>query len=261
MNVCTSEITVTGSEYLAAMAVRASDRRARSAFQSLALDVAGPAATVFDFGAGPGTDARFYAEQGLRVAAYDIDPGMSAFFAEYCRDLIRDGRIEFHTGSYQEFLARRASYQQRFDLVTANFAPLNLITDLRELFACFAVMTRPGGGVLASALCPYFLGDLRYGWWWRNAHRLLRDGHYGLPGMQGIIVRRSLGDFSRQCVPHFVLQDVFAAPTAVSLSTRGYAEPTGRGLACLRLATCQFMFLLFRKPARRSMPHANDLFV
>lgn len=222
-----SETTVTGAEYLAAMTARASDRRARATFQSLALDAAGSQATVFDFGAGPGVDARFYAEQGLRVAAYDIDPGMSAFFNDYCQDLIRDGRIELHTGSYQDLLACPTAWRGRFDLITANFAPLNLITDLRELFVCFASMTRPGGGVLASVLNPYFLGDLRYGWWWGNAYRLLRHGHYSLPGTQGMIVRRSLADFSRQCAPHFVLQE-----------------------ACLRLIACRFMFLLFRKPAR-----------
>lgn len=255
-----SETTITGAEYLAAMTARASDRRARAAFQSLVLDAAGPAATVFDFGAGPGIDARFYAEHGLGVAAYDIDPGMSAFFAEYCQDLMRDGRIELQIGSYQDFLARRASCHGRFDLVTANFAPFNLITDLRELFACFASMTRPEGGVLASVLNPYFLGDLRYGWWWRNARRLLRHGHYSLPGAQGMIVRRSLEDFSSQCAPHFVLQRVFAAPTVVPLSTRGYAAPTGRGLTCLRLTACRFMFLLFRKP-RSSTAHGDDLFV
>jgi SAM-dependent methyltransferase len=238
-----SEITVTGADYVAAMSVRASDRRARAAFQSLALHAAGPAATVFDFGAGPGIDARFYAEHGLRVAAYDIDPGMSAFFADYCRDLIRDGRVELHIGSYQDFLAGPSFWRERFDLVTANFAPLNLVTDLRELFACFAVMTRRGGGVLASVLNPYYLGDLRYGWWWGNAYRLLRDGHYGLPGAQGMIFRRTLEDLSHQCAPYFVLHDVYA--------TGGYAAPILRGVAGLRLTASRFMFLMFRKRTRQ----------
>jgi SAM-dependent methyltransferase len=247
-----SEIAVTGAKYLAAMTVRASDRQARAAFQSLALDAAGSSATVFDFGAGAGVDARFYAERGLRVAAYDIDPGMSAFFAEYCGDLIRDGRIELHTGSYRDFLAGPSSSRERFDLITANFAPLNLIADLHELFACFAAMIRPGGGVLASVLNPYYLGDLRYGWWWGNAYRLLRHGHYSLPGVQGVIVRRSLEDFSRQCAPHFVLQEVFAGARAA---------PVHRGLMSLRLTASQFMFLLFRKPDVALTSLANDLFV
>jgi SAM-dependent methyltransferase len=236
-----SEITVTGADYLAAMSVRASDRRARAAFQSLALDVAGPAATVFDFGAGPGIDARFYAEHGLRVTAYDIDPGMSAFFADYCRDFIRDGRVELHIGSYQDFLARPSFWRERFNLVTANFAPLNLVTDLRELFACFAAMTRPDGGVLASVLNPYYLGDLRYRWWWGNAYRLIRHGRYSLPGAQGMIVRRTLDDLSRQCAPHFVLHDVYAMG--------GCAAPNLRGLAGLRLTASRFIFLMFRKRA------------
>jgi len=42
------------------------------------------------------------------------------------------------------------------DLITSNFAPLNLIEDLPELFEKFHALTGPGGRVLASVLSPVF---------------------------------------------------------------------------------------------------------
>ena len=59
-----------------------------------------------DFGAGPGIDARFFAERGFTVDAYDVDPRMRDFFADHCRDLIDSGRVTLDGSAYREFLAR-----------------------------------------------------------------------------------------------------------------------------------------------------------
>src|SRR5271155_3547134 len=88
----------TGSEYFDYITRVESDRRARSAFQDLVLRIASPGAALFDFGAGPGIDARFFAQRGFTVRAYDIDPKMCEFFAEHCRDFIEDGRITLERG-------------------------------------------------------------------------------------------------------------------------------------------------------------------
>lgn len=221
----TNDLLITGHEYTRAMTARRSDRRTRTAFQQLALETAGPHGTVFDFGSGPGIDARFYAEHGHTVSAYDIDPRMCDFFAEHCQVQIRSGCIHLHRGSFPDFLTGRvASPAAPFDLVTANFAPLNLIGELEPTFARFARLTGPNGAVLASVLNPWFVGDLRYGWWWHHVPQLMRRGHYRLPGAQGWIVRRTVADFSRQCTPHFHLHRVLCTPLS------------------------RFMFLLFRKP-------------
>lgn len=204
---------------------------------------------LFDFGAGPGIDARLYAERGYTVAAYDVDPQMRDFFAAYCRDLIDEGRVVLESGGYREFLARpKMGGVRGIDVVTANFAPLNLVADLQELFAKFHELTGPGGRVLASVLSPYYIGDMRYGWWWRNLLRLWREGRYSVQGAQAPIVRRRLANFAAQCEPYFALKRVYRG---LPPSRRRGAAPIdvsgGAGCAGLRVSGCQFMFLLFEK--------------
>src|SRR5215470_3820163 len=143
--VCAAKDIVAGAEYVSAINARASDRRYRAAFQSVALTLAPPGAAILDFGAGPGLDARVYAEQGRRVYAYDVDARMCDYFQGYCRELISAGTVS---------------------------------------------LTRGHGLVLASVLSPYYAGDLRYGWWWRNLIRLAREGRYFVPGAQARICRR-----------------------------------------------------------------------
>ena len=95
-----------GAEYVRAIQQHESDRRAREAFQSLALSHVPPGGTIFDFGAGAGIDARFFAERGLLVRVYDNDFRMRRYLTQTCRDLIDAGRVVPETGEYSDFLAR-----------------------------------------------------------------------------------------------------------------------------------------------------------
>jgi SAM-dependent methyltransferase len=241
-----------GKDYLEAITALQSDRRARSAFQDLVLRTASPGAALFDFGAGPGIDARFYAERDFTIEAYDVDPAMCEYLSMHCREFIQAGKITLVRGSYREFLARNAVRNDRgIDLVTANFAPLNLIGDLQELFAKFDALTGPEGIVLASVLSPYFIGDLKYGWWWRNAARLWRDGHFSVPGGQGPIVRRRLADFAAQCAPYFTLERVYRGlPPSSTQDTIGVNMARNGRFAWRHVTMCRYMILLFRKRAR-----------
>ncbi len=243
---------VTGVEYVKQITALESDRRTRSAFQKLVLSIAPRGGTVFDFGAGTGMDARFYAEHGLTVAAYDVDPRMCEFFGEYCRDFIDAGRVTVDCGSFRDFLARKSPEDGlEVDLVTSNFAPLNLIADLRELFAKFHALTGPDGKVLVSVLSPYFVGDMRYGWWWRNAFRLRREGHYSVPGSQAPIVRRRLGEFAAHSAPYFTLKRVFPGlPPIWARNSSGVDASGGARYAWLCTIRCLFMFLLFEKSSQ-----------
>jgi SAM-dependent methyltransferase len=242
----------TGADYVEAITALESDRRTRSAFQDLVLRIASPGAALFDFGAGPGIDARFYAERGFRVGAYDVDPGMCEYFSVHCREFMESGQVALESGSYREFLTRKAGDEGgRVELVTSNLAPLNLIDDLGDLFAKFHDLTAPNGKVLASVLSPYFVGDLKYGWWWRNSLRLWRDGHFSVQGAQGPIVRRRLADFAGQSAPYFALKRVFPGlPPAWARRGNGVDLSGGVGHAWLQLTTGRFMFLLFEKRAR-----------
>jgi SAM-dependent methyltransferase len=240
---------VTGARYVEQITALESDRLARSAFHDIVTKIAPPGGALFDFGSGTGIDARFYAERGFKVAAYDVDAQMCEFFADHCRDLIESGRVTLHAGDYRDFVANmQPGGAGCIDLITSNFAPLNLVGDLRELFAKFHALTRPEGRVLASVLSPYFLGDLKYRWWWRNSLRLFRTGHYAVPGTQAPIVRRRLDDFARQSAPYFTLKRVFRGlPSSNRRGAEGLDASSNALHAGLHVSTCRFMFLLFER--------------
>lgn len=241
--------TPAGAEYVNQITAQESDRSTRSAFRDLVLSIAPPGAALFDFGAGPGIDARFFAERGFTIDAYDVDPRMREFFADHCRDLIDSGRVSLDGSAYREFLTRGiADSRRRVDLVVSNFAPLNLVDDLRELFAKFHALTGPQGKVLASVLNPCFIGDMRSRLWWRGAPRLWRDGELFLPGPQAPYYRRLLANFRTVSAPHFRLSRVFRGlPPARAGHSNGIDLQRDGRFAWLRIARCRYMFLLFEK--------------
>ncbi len=259
MSTRTAAQIITGARYVEQITALEADRRARSAFLNLVTKLASPGARIFDFGAGPGIDARFYAQRGYLVAAYDVDPGMCEFFAAHCREFIDAGRITLNCSSYRDFLAcPTCAVDGHVDLVTSNFAPLNLIDDLRPLFARFHTLTSPGGRILASVFSPFFLGDLKYRWWWRNLPRLWREGHFSVQGTQAAIVRRRLGDYALQSAPYFTLQRVFRGLPSRAQRDLAGIDVGGGPRGALRLSTCQFMFLLFERRPARSALSASD---
>lgn len=242
--------THTGAVYFQRITAREVNRRVRERFQELVLRLAPPGARLFDFGAGPGIDARFFAERGFSVEAYDVDPEMCEFFATYCRELIDSARVTLDRGDYREFLSRNGTLSGHpADLVISNFAPLNQVDGLPELFAKFHALTAPTGKLLLSVLTPYFIGDLRTRWWWRNALRLWRAGHVSVrTGSAPPHTRRRLADFRAASRPYFELTRVFPG-----LSIDPGRQPDGIDVtrthrsAWLHLARSQFMILLFEK--------------
>jgi SAM-dependent methyltransferase len=244
--------TLTGAAYFQRITSREVNRRVRSTFQEIVLRLAPPGATLFDFGAGPGIDALFFAERGFTVDAYDVDPAMCDFFAVHCREFIDSGRVTLDRSGYREFLARKTPAGGRLaDLVISNFAPLNQVDELPELFAKFHALTTPTGKLLLSVLTPYFVGDMKTRWWWRNVPRLWCTGHVSLrTGGAPPHTRRRLAEFRASSLPYFELTRVFPGlsfdparqPDGIDVSR------TGRS-AWLHLARSQFMILLFEKRA------------
>jgi SAM-dependent methyltransferase len=247
--------THTGAVYFERITAREVIRRVRSAFQDLVLRLAPPGARLFDFGAGPGIDARYFAERGFAVQAYDVDPKMCEFFTVYCREFIDSGRVTLDCRDYREFLTRQsAGAGHPVDLIYSNFAPLNQADELPELFAKFHALTGPTGMLLLSVLTPYFIGDMRYRWWWRNAPRLWRAGHFSVDaGTAPPHSRRRLADFSALSAPYFRLTRVFRGqPPTWSRHAHGIDVSRGGRYAWLPLATSRFMFLLFEKRDQRA---------
>ena len=241
---------ITGETYFKRIMQRECNRRARAHFLELALQLVPPGALLFDFGCGPGIDARFYAERGYTVAAYDVDPKMCEFCSGHCRDHIDAGRVRLEVGEYRQFLAgRAASTAGRVDLVVSNFAPLNQIDDLGELFEKFHALTHPGGKVFVSVLSPYFVRDARRLWWWRSVPLLWRRGERFFPGGRAPPhYRRTLSNLAASSLPYFKLVRVFRGlPPRLGRQARGIDVSGGLGSAWLRLATSEFMFLLFHR--------------
>jgi SAM-dependent methyltransferase len=242
--------THTGWVYFERITSRQVNRRVRATFQELVLRIAPPGATLFDFGAGPGIDARFFAERGFSVDAYDVDPKMCETLAVYCREFIDSGTVTLDRSSYREFLARETPAAGRFaDLVISNFAPLNQVDGLPELFAKFHALTTPAGRLLLSVLTPFYLGDMRSRWWWRHAPRLWYTGRASVrTGGAPPHTRRRLADFCASSSPYFELTRVFPG-----LASGPQRQPHGIDVArpgpgaWLRLARSQFMILLFEK--------------
>ncbi len=250
MSTSAPQLGLAGAEYFQRIQRQESNRRMRLAFQDLVLTLAPAGARLFDFGAGPGIDARFFAERHFTIHAYDVDPRMCEFFATHCREFIDSGRIRLDGGDYREFLARKTpEAERRADLVISNFAPLNQVDNLNELFAKFHALTGSNGRVLASVLTPYYLADMRTRWWWRSAPSLWLDGRVFVPGGTAPPhTRRRLADFGRHSLPYFTLTHVFPGlPPSRRQRSRGIDLRGRSRSAWLRLATSQFMFLLFEK--------------
>lgn len=238
--------TLAGAQYVRQLTSLQSDLLARSAFQDLVMRVAPSPSRLFDFGAGPGLDARLFAERGHTVGAYDIDPKMREYFAAYCRDFIDTGRITLHSGGYWEFMGQAIG--SNTDLVVSDFAPLNLVDDLPALFAKFHAMTSPRGKVLASVLSPYYAPEMKFRWWWRRLPRLIRDGHCPVACPGGPLNLRLVSNFAALCSPYFSLRRVFCGLPA-SGSSGALGVPVGRlsWLQWPRLTSSQYIFLLFEK--------------
>ena len=231
----------TGDAYAQEILGRRADRLARSAFQSCVTSLVEPGATIFDFGAGTGIDARSYVARGYRVLAYDHDPQMCDAFRRSSGPQLESGQIVLMEGKYRDFLATEPAFSGRkSDLVTANFAPLNLIEDLPELFRKLQALTLPGGRVLVSVLSTGFIGDMRFNWWWHNRSALRRDGHFTLRGVWRV-TRRTPANFAVMAAPYFRLTGARGGLPGNRL------HAVDSPMLALPLMASRYMFLLFEK--------------
>lgn len=203
-----------------ALSAADSDRVCRAAFLELALELVAPRAVLFDFGCGPGLDARVYADHGHQVCAFDVDPGMCAYFRETCARDITAGRMRLIECGYQEFLDSPPLLFPPVDLITANFAPLNLVLEPAALFRKFDALLKPSGRVLASILNPFHRGDLRYTWWWRGLPPLLARGRYCVAGAQAPITRWRPGRLVREAGCAFELDAIHVPSAHAQIASR-----------------------------------------
>jgi SAM-dependent methyltransferase len=241
---------LTGAEYVAEMARDPLDREYRRAFLELALALVPSRGSVFDFGSGPGLDARIYARAGLRVSAFDTDPSMCEYFSRHCAKEIAAGAVQLRAGTYADFLDTAAVHAAGFDLIVANFAPLNLVAEPRELFARFFTMAHSEGRLLVSVLNPFFRGLLFSRQWWRGLARLFIQGRYTAMAHENTPVTRwRPARLAQQAASYFDLEAVHVPMAAnPGHAPRRFSKVSPIDWKCL-LAT-QFLFMQFRRRAR-----------
>lgn len=233
---------IAGEEYVQIMT--SSRRWERQLFQRIALTLVPPGSNIFDFGSGPGLDAKVFAESGHKVLGYDPDVVMREYFAQFCAEHVKEGRVSQREGTYDQFLSSRQSGWA--DLITSNYAPLNLIADLPTLFERFHELSRAKARVVASVLNPLSIFDCRYRWWWKNLGSLIRYGEYYVQGSPWKIFRRSASRFAEQAAPFFRL--VSTIPNTPStlrnlrLDDSRFSERASRPLVFSR-----YMILVFER--------------
>lgn len=243
------QATPTGAAYVEAMGRDPRDREYRRAFLGLVMSVVPRRGTVFDFGSGPGIDARDYAQAGLQVHAYDVDTGMCDYFAAHCAREVDQGSIHLHRGSYEQFLESERPAAGSIDLVVSNFAPLNLAGELPRLFGRFARMLRADGRVLVSVLNPLFAGLTGSRKWWLHLPGLLTRGRY-TSRLHGVVpvTRWHPSRLAREAAPHFQLRAIHVPDVAgPGNAPRTYTRLSPRDW--LDIADSQFLFLQFEPRA------------
>ena len=176
------------------------DRWIRDAFRAWVMSVSPH--RVFDFGCGTGRDARWYAERGCTVFAYDNSPRMMAELRKQSADQIAGGAV-VPIDSPDDLTAP-------VDIVTANFAVLNHLERLDDFFALAARVLDDRGQVMVSVQNPWFWKELvkqrlwSPGWWRRAAAATVR-GHVRLDGEFGPLYQHLPRALGRAARPHFAL--------------------------------------------------------
>jgi SAM-dependent methyltransferase len=132
----------------------------RHAFHALVEATVPAGGALLDFGCGTGIDAAWYASRGHSVIAYDHATRMVEQLTAKYAEAVATGSIlptSFPFAAFPDALPLRA----QVDAVVANFAVLNLVSDLPRLFDQFSLLVRPGGFVIANVLNPFYWRDPR----------------------------------------------------------------------------------------------------
>jgi SAM-dependent methyltransferase len=176
----------------------------RDAFRALVASTVPAAGRMLDFGCGTGVDARWYAVRGYPVVAYDPARRMIAQVSTRCAREIMARQIVPATFPFAEFPHALPAHAG-FDAIVANFAVLNLLADLREVFDGFARVLVPGGVVIANVLNPFYWRDLRYGWWWRSLLTSVGTGTLSVRWPETSTHRHRMSTIARAAAPGFTV--------------------------------------------------------
>jgi SAM-dependent methyltransferase len=181
------------ARYDATMDSEPRNARFRDAFRTLVAERIPRGGRILDFGCGTGLDAAWYASRGFTVIAYDPSARMIDQLTIRCQREIADGVVTPLT----------VPFDGPVDAIVANFAVLNLVPDLSDLFGRFARAVAPGGQVIVSVINPFYWRDLRCGWWWRALSKSWGSAMLTVEGSDAASYRHYLGAIARAASPAF----------------------------------------------------------
>jgi ubiquinone/menaquinone biosynthesis C-methylase UbiE len=116
-----------------------------------------PGQKILELNAGTGIDAAFLAQQGYRVHATDISPGMLGRLRSKRRDLRLRGRVSLQELSFTDLGKVDGA---PYDSVFSNLGGLNCIPDLADVIDHLPKVLRPGGVVTWVIMPPICLWEL-----------------------------------------------------------------------------------------------------
>ena len=153
--------------YDAQMAQSPSQDLLRRAFWELVESRIPHGSLVLDFGCGTGIDAAHYAAVGYRVIAYDVSRGMLDILGRRCATEIAQGTIVPVIGPWEQ-LQEVLKQTDPVVACVANFAVLNLISDLDSLFRHVKSHMAEVGYFVLSVQNPFYFRDMGAKWWWQG---------------------------------------------------------------------------------------------
>jgi ubiquinone/menaquinone biosynthesis C-methylase UbiE len=116
-----------------------------------------PGSSILELNAGTGEDAIFFAQQGHRVHATDISPGMLQVLEQKAAGQQVEGRISQEQCSYTQL--ENLTNQGPYDFIFSNFAGLNCTNELDKVLDSFSWLLKPGGHVTLVVLPKFCLWE------------------------------------------------------------------------------------------------------
>jgi ubiquinone/menaquinone biosynthesis C-methylase UbiE len=116
-----------------------------------------PGASILELNAGTGTDAVYLAQQGYRLHATDIAPGMLQRVRDKVAGLGLGERVTVQACSFTDLDQVQGG---PFDAVFSDLGGLNCIPDLAPVIGSLPAVLRPGGVVTWVLMPPICLWEL-----------------------------------------------------------------------------------------------------